>query len=66
LFGCFPNLGVQVVKGEEKERKKKSTWETRVFLGLNPPCWLYSGSQLLGAIKEWFVIQSLNIFLHLV
>jgi hypothetical protein len=53
-------------KEKRRKGKKKSTWETRVFLGLNPPCWLYSGSQLLGAIKEWFVIQSLNIFLHLV
>jgi hypothetical protein len=27
-----------------------------------PPCWLCCGSQLLGAIKGWFVGQSLNFF----
>jgi hypothetical protein len=43
---------------EEKERKKKrrkkikSLWGRRVFsLGLDPPCWLCSRSQLLGTIK---------------
>jgi hypothetical protein len=34
-------------------------------MGLDPPCWLCHGSQLLGAIKGWFEGQSLNFFLHL-
>jgi hypothetical protein len=32
---------------------------------LDPPCWLCSGSQVLGAIKGWFEGQALNFFLHL-
>jgi hypothetical protein len=31
-------------------------------LGLDSPCWLCCGSQLLGAIKSWFEGQSLNLF----
>jgi hypothetical protein len=34
----------------------------RVSLGLAPPCWLCHGSQLLGAIKDWFEGQPLNFF----
>jgi hypothetical protein len=43
--------------GEKKERKKKrgkkkkSLWRRRVSPRLDLPCWLYSGSQLLDAIK---------------
>jgi hypothetical protein len=45
--------------GEEKERekkrgkkkRKKSPRGRRVSLGLDPPCWLCRGLQLLGAIK---------------
>jgi hypothetical protein len=29
------------------------------------PCWLCSGSQLLGAIKGWVLGQIWNFFLHL-
>jgi hypothetical protein len=63
--GDFHGLGVQGVKGlilvdalfpldggeEEKERKKKSPWGRRASQRLDPPCWLCSGSHLLGAIK---------------
>jgi hypothetical protein len=38
-------------EGKKKEKKKKSPWERRVSPGLGLPCWLYSRSQLLGAIK---------------
>jgi hypothetical protein len=40
-------------EGEEKEREKKKIlpWWRRVSLGLDLPCWLCSGSQLLGSIK---------------
>jgi hypothetical protein len=37
-------------KVEEKEGKK-SPWGRRISLELDPPCWLCSGSQMLGAIK---------------
>jgi hypothetical protein len=40
--------------------------EEEDFLGLDPPFWLWSRLQLLGAIKGWFEGQSLNFFLHLV
>jgi hypothetical protein len=37
---------------EEKRRKeKKLLWGRRIFLGLDPPCWLCIELQLLGAIK---------------
>jgi hypothetical protein len=62
---AFPGIGVQGVRGlilvgtlfpldgggEEKERKKKSPWGRKVSPRLDPPCWLCSGLQLLGAIK---------------
>jgi hypothetical protein len=38
-------------KKEERRRRKKSPWGRRISPGLDPPCWLCSGSQLLGAIK---------------
>jgi hypothetical protein len=40
---------------EEKRRKKKmkkNAMGKEGFLGLDPPCWLCSRSQLLGAIKS--------------
>jgi hypothetical protein len=37
-------------------------WGRRVSPELDPPFWLCSRSQLLGAIKGWFVGQSLNFF----
>jgi hypothetical protein len=37
-------------------------WERKVSQGLDLPCWLCSGLQLLGAIKSWFVGQSLHFF----
>jgi hypothetical protein len=45
-----------IEEGEEKERKKKrrnkkSLWGRRVSWGLDPPCWLCSRLQLLGAVK---------------
>jgi hypothetical protein len=57
-------------EGEGKvEKKQKRERETVVgkegFLGLDLPCWLCPGSQLLGAIKGWFECQSLNFFLYL-
>jgi hypothetical protein len=42
-------------EGEEKERKKKrrkkSLWSRMFSLGLDLPCWLCRGLQLLGANK---------------
>jgi hypothetical protein len=35
----------------KKNRRKKLAWGRRASLGLDPPCWLCSSSQLLGAIK---------------
>jgi hypothetical protein len=37
-------------KKKRKEGRKKSPWGRRVSPGLDPPCWLCSRSQLLGAI----------------
>jgi hypothetical protein len=34
----------------------------KISPGLDPPCWLCSGLQLLGAIKGWFEGQSLNFY----
>jgi hypothetical protein len=57
---------------EREDRKKKEkkeiklTQRRRVSLGLNPPFWLCSRSQLSGAIKRSFVDQSLNFFMHVV
>jgi hypothetical protein len=64
---AFHRLGVQSIEvlilvhalfmlggeGEEKERKKekKSLSGRQVSPGLNPPCCLCRGSQLLGATK---------------
>jgi hypothetical protein len=51
-----------------KEKKKKKKKEKKLPLGrwvslvLDPPCCLCSRLQLLGAIKGWFVGQSLNFF----
>jgi hypothetical protein len=33
-------------KKEKKKKKKSSPWGRRVYLGLDPPCWLFSRSQL--------------------
>jgi hypothetical protein len=38
-------------KKKEKMKEKKFLWRRRVSLGLDLPCLLCSGSQLLGAIK---------------
>jgi hypothetical protein len=38
--------------------------EKEGFPELDPPCWLWSGLNLFGAIKDWFVSQSLNFFQH--
>jgi hypothetical protein len=38
-------------EGNKKVKEKKSLWRRRVSLELDPPCWLCSGLQLLGAIK---------------
>jgi hypothetical protein len=71
----FPSILVQGVEGLilvgalfllDGGKKKKSTWWRRVSPGRDPPCWLCSWLQLLGAIKGWFVGLSLNFFLHLV
>jgi hypothetical protein len=54
-------------KGKKRgNKKKKMVIMGKVSLGLDPPCWLCSRSQLLGAIKGSFVGQSLNFFLNLV
>jgi hypothetical protein len=50
----FPLYGGQRREGKKKEKKKKekkSLWAKRVSPELDLPCWLCSGSQLLGAIK---------------
>jgi hypothetical protein len=51
----FPFDGGRKREGKEKEKRKenrkKSLWGMRVSPGLDPPCWLCSGSQLLGAIR---------------
>jgi hypothetical protein len=38
-------------EGKKKEKGKKSPWGRRVYLGLDLPCWLCSGLQLLSEIK---------------
>jgi hypothetical protein len=39
-------------EGEEKgEKRREIASGRRVIPGLDPPCWLCCGSQLLGAIK---------------
>jgi hypothetical protein len=40
-------------EGKKKEKKTtKLLWERKVSQGLDLPCWLCSGLQLLGAIKS--------------
>jgi hypothetical protein len=39
------------MKEEKRRKEKKIAMEKEVSPGLNPPCWLCSKSQLLGAIK---------------
>jgi hypothetical protein len=38
-------------EGKKKEKEKKSQRGRRVSQRLDPPCWLCSGSQLLGSSK---------------
>jgi hypothetical protein len=38
-------------EGKKKEKEKISPWQRRVSLGLDLPCCLCCGLQLLGAIK---------------
>jgi hypothetical protein len=48
----FPLYGGSRREGKRKEKEnKKSAWGRRVSPGLDPPCWLCCGWQLLGAIK---------------
>jgi hypothetical protein len=45
----FPLDGGRRRERKKKEKKKKFLWGRRVSPGLDPPCWLCRGSQLLGA-----------------
>jgi hypothetical protein len=66
LMEAFHGLGIQdaesliLIDGlltldgrRKRERKKKIIWpwERKLSPGLDSPCWLCSGLQLLGAIK---------------
>jgi hypothetical protein len=45
--------GGRRTEGKKKtdRQKEKSLWGTRIFLGLDPLCWLCRELQVLGAIK---------------
>jgi hypothetical protein len=43
-------------EGKKTKRREKSPWRRKVSPGLDLPCWLCHGSQLLGAFKGLFKV----------